>query len=74
VPGLLQTEAYARAVLGAIRLDAKPIDIQRRLELRIHRHELLTSDNAPEYWVVLDEPSSAGRSGGGRSWPSSSGT
>jgi transcriptional regulator with XRE-family HTH domain len=55
VPGLLQTEAYARAVLEAIRLDAKPGDIERRLELRIHRQAVLTSENAPEYWVVLDE-------------------
>jgi transcriptional regulator with XRE-family HTH domain len=55
VPGLLQTEAYARVVLEAIRLDAKPVDIERRLELRIHRQERLTSENAPEYWVVLDE-------------------
>jgi transcriptional regulator with XRE-family HTH domain len=55
VPGLLQTEAYARAVLEAIRLDAKPIDIERRLELRIHRQALLTRKDAPEYWVVLDE-------------------
>lgn len=55
VPGLLQTDAYARAVLGAIRLDAKAGDIDRRLELRIHRQALLTSEDAPEYWVVLDE-------------------
>lgn len=55
VPGLLQTDSYARAVLEAIRLDAKPGDIERRLELRIHRQALLTSENAPEYWVVLDE-------------------
>jgi transcriptional regulator with XRE-family HTH domain len=55
VPGLLQTEAYARAVLKAIRLDAKAGDIDRRLELRLHRQELLTSESAPEYWVVLDE-------------------
>ena len=55
VPGLLQSEAYARAVLEAIRLDAKADDIDRRLELRIHRQALLTSENAPEYWVVLDE-------------------
>ncbi len=55
IPGLLQTEAYARAVLQAIRLDAKPGDVERRLELRIHRQELLTSEHAPEYWVVLDE-------------------
>jgi transcriptional regulator with XRE-family HTH domain len=55
VPGLLQTEAYARAVLQAIRLDANASDIDRRLELRLHRQALLTSENAPEYWVVLDE-------------------
>jgi len=55
IPGLLQTEAYARTVLQAIRLDAKPGDVERRLELRIHRQELLTSEQAPEYWVVLDE-------------------
>jgi transcriptional regulator with XRE-family HTH domain len=55
IPGLLQTEAYARAVLQAIRLDAKPGDIERRLELRIHRQELLASEHPPEYWVVLDE-------------------
>jgi transcriptional regulator with XRE-family HTH domain len=55
VPGLVQTDAYARAVLGAIRLDAKAGDIERRLELRIHRQALLTAEDAPEYWVVLDE-------------------
>jgi transcriptional regulator with XRE-family HTH domain len=55
VPGLLQTEAYARAVLVAIRLDSMPSDIDRRLELRIHRQAVLTSGAAPEYWVVLDE-------------------
>jgi transcriptional regulator with XRE-family HTH domain len=55
VPGLLQTEAYARAVLGAIRLGAKPGDIERRLELRVHRQALLANEDAPEYWAVLDE-------------------
>jgi transcriptional regulator with XRE-family HTH domain len=55
VPGLLQTEAYARAVLEAIRLDARPVDIERRLQLRIHRQALLSGEHPPEYWVVLDE-------------------
>jgi transcriptional regulator with XRE-family HTH domain len=55
VPGLLQTEAYARAVLEAIRLDDKPGDIERRLEVRLHRQEVLNRENAPEYWAVLDE-------------------
>lgn len=55
VPGLLQTEAYARVVLEAIRLDDKPGDIERRLEVRLHRQEVLNRENAPEYWAVLDE-------------------
>jgi len=55
MPGLLQTEAYARTVLGAIRVDAKAGDIQRRLGLRMDRQALLTSEGAPEYWGVLDE-------------------
>lgn len=55
VPGLLQTEAYAHAVLRAIRLDAKPDDIDRRLKLRMERQALLTSEHAPEFWVILDE-------------------
>jgi hypothetical protein len=42
-------------VLEAIRLDAMAVDIERRLELRIHRQALLTGEHAPEYWVVLDE-------------------
>jgi transcriptional regulator with XRE-family HTH domain len=55
VPGLLQTQAYARAVLGAIRLDANPGDIDRRLELRLRRQARLGSEHAPEYRVILDE-------------------
>jgi transcriptional regulator with XRE-family HTH domain len=55
VPGLLQTEAYARVVLEAIRLNPKAGDIQRRMELRMNRQALLTDEQAPTYWVVLDE-------------------
>jgi transcriptional regulator with XRE-family HTH domain len=55
VPGLLQVEAYGRAVLAAIRVDARPVDIERRMELRLNRQALLTSESAPQYWVILDE-------------------
>jgi transcriptional regulator with XRE-family HTH domain len=55
VPGLLQTEAYARAVLDAIRIDPKPDEIESRLRLRMDRRALLTEKDAPRYWVVLDE-------------------
>ena len=55
VPGLLQCEAYARAVLEAIRVDAKPGDIDRRLKLRMDRQALLKREDPPNYWTVIDE-------------------
>lgn len=55
IPGLLQTKDYAREVLRAIRLDAKPEDIERRLTLRMDRQGLLAGKEAPRFWVVLDE-------------------
>lgn len=54
VPGLLQTEAYAREVLKAIP-PAHGVNIERILEFRIKRQELLTDAQAPRLWVVLDE-------------------
>jgi transcriptional regulator with XRE-family HTH domain len=55
VPGLLQTEAYASAVLHAIRPEDTPDAIQRRLQLRMERQALLTDQRLPEYRVILDE-------------------
>ncbi|GGX74916.1 transcriptional regulator [Streptomyces minutiscleroticus] len=55
VHGLLQTEAYAHAVVtcNARGLDAAEID--RRVALRLERQKILVSERAPEYRVVLDE-------------------
>jgi transcriptional regulator with XRE-family HTH domain len=53
IPGLLQTEEYARGVLGAIRRDGTPDP--RRLALRMNRQALLTNQESPQYRVVLDE-------------------
>jgi transcriptional regulator with XRE-family HTH domain len=55
VPGLLQTEDYAREVLRAIRLQDGPEEIERLVTLRMDRQALLTGTEPPEYWVVLDE-------------------
>jgi transcriptional regulator with XRE-family HTH domain len=55
VPGLLQTETYARAVIRAMRPDADESDIQRRVAARTARQELLVDANPPEYWAVIDE-------------------
>nr|WP_240955519.1 helix-turn-helix transcriptional regulator [Streptomyces thermoviolaceus] len=56
VPGLLQTEEYARGVLtsGAVG-QTSPEDIERHVALRMRRQELLTRPDAPRFWAVLDE-------------------
>lgn len=51
VPGLLQTDDYARAVIEASRSD----EIDERVELRTIRQELLERSDAPEIYYVLDE-------------------
>lgn len=53
VPGLLQIPEYARAVFGLVHRDAE--QVERRVELRRHRQEILTSSDAPQLWVVIDE-------------------
>ena len=55
VPGLLQTEDYARAVLLLRHLHASHRDIERRVTLRIARQAFLSQPGAAELWVVLDE-------------------
>jgi transcriptional regulator with XRE-family HTH domain len=57
VPGLLQTEQYARQVLSGYDRVAtiSPGEIQRRLETRLFRQQLLTRDEPLEYIALLDE-------------------
>ena len=55
VPGLLQTEAYARAVISLGYGEGAPEEIDRRVRLRMARTELLLRPDAPRMWVVLDE-------------------
>ncbi|MEV0120067.1 helix-turn-helix transcriptional regulator [Streptomyces sp. NPDC050703] len=56
VPGLLQTEEYARGVMrsGAIG-QTRPADIERYVALRMERQSLLAREDAPRLWVVMDE-------------------
>jgi transcriptional regulator with XRE-family HTH domain len=54
IPGLLQTEGYARAVLRLAR--DEPADLlERRVELRMARQWLLHRSSPPHLWVVIDE-------------------
>lgn len=55
VPGLLQTEAYAREVLRAVLGDEGTEDLERHLTLRMKRQRVLTEQKSPQYVVVLDE-------------------
>jgi transcriptional regulator with XRE-family HTH domain len=55
VHGLLQTEAYAHAVVARGMKGASVADIDRRVALRLERQKYLVSENAPEFHIVLDE-------------------
>ncbi|NKI44581.1 helix-turn-helix domain-containing protein [Streptomyces physcomitrii] len=55
VHGLLQTEAYAHAVVAHGMKGASPAEIDRRVALRMERQKLLVSERAPRLHVVLDE-------------------
>ncbi|MFJ6656251.1 helix-turn-helix domain-containing protein [Streptomyces sp. NPDC091377] len=55
VHGLLQTEQYARALLGAGNPHAPAEATERRVALRMRRQELLTRPGPPRLWVVIDE-------------------
>jgi transcriptional regulator with XRE-family HTH domain len=55
VPGLLQTEDYARSVIRLGHPDARPEDVERRVQLRMARQQLLTRPDPPHMWAVVDE-------------------
>ncbi|SNT45373.1 Helix-turn-helix domain-containing protein [Actinomadura meyerae] len=55
VPGLLQTEDYARAVVRLGYSDASEEEVERRVQVRTTRQERFTSPDAPTLWAVLDE-------------------
>ncbi|WP_151477814.1 helix-turn-helix domain-containing protein [Streptomyces albicerus] len=55
VHGLLQTEAYAHAVVARGMKGSSEADIERRVALRLERQKYLVSESAPEFHVVLDE-------------------
>jgi DNA-binding XRE family transcriptional regulator len=55
VPGLLQTDAYMRAVVGGAHLEDSSEEVGRRVRLRMARQTLLTREGAPRLWAVVDE-------------------
>ncbi len=55
VPGLLQTEDYARTLIRAGRPGMPEADAERRVHVRMARQSLLTQDDPLKLWAVLDE-------------------
>jgi transcriptional regulator with XRE-family HTH domain len=54
VPGLLQTEAYARALLSG-RKGSQQMDAEEMVAARLERQTILDRDDPAELWVVMDE-------------------
>ena len=54
VPGLLQTEEYARAILSA-RPDGNLEDLDEQVAARLARQAILDRTGAPQLWCILDE-------------------
>lgn len=54
IPGLLQTPGLARLMQRA-RLWRDPEDIQRAVDARMRRQEILAGDNPTQLWAVIEE-------------------
>jgi transcriptional regulator with XRE-family HTH domain len=55
IPGVLQNEDYARAVIRSIQIADTPMEIERRVELRMARQEQFYASKTPKLWLILDE-------------------
>jgi transcriptional regulator with XRE-family HTH domain len=55
VPGLLQVEDYARAVIKLGFPDAREDELEQRVGLRMARQKCLFEAAAPRLWAVVDE-------------------
>jgi transcriptional regulator with XRE-family HTH domain len=55
IPGLLQTESYARAILEVEEPPLDPVAIKQRIEARSKRQDLLTQAKGPFVHCIVDE-------------------
>ncbi|WP_431921144.1 helix-turn-helix domain-containing protein [Micromonospora wenchangensis] len=55
VPGLLQTPEYARSVVLLGHRGAAADEVDRRVELRMQRQQVLDRADPPQLWAVIDE-------------------
>jgi transcriptional regulator with XRE-family HTH domain len=54
IPGLLQTEGYAREVLSR-HPHVTPDQVTERVAARLKRQEVLDRDEPPVFWILMDE-------------------
>lgn len=64
VPGLLQTDSYARALFQAYRPNHRQEDLDREVVIRTERAQILDGPLNPEMWTMLDEAVLRRRVGG----------
>ncbi|MET8688480.1 helix-turn-helix transcriptional regulator [Streptomyces sp. NPDC004732] len=56
VPGLLQTRAYAEALITGALPETTPTDIEKRVQVRMRRQDRISAPDLPlRLWTVLDE-------------------
>jgi transcriptional regulator with XRE-family HTH domain len=55
VPGLLQTADYARAVVRAGRLTYRDNEVERTVDARMGRQEIMSGEHRPMLWYVIHE-------------------
>ncbi|MFH7336436.1 helix-turn-helix domain-containing protein [Streptomyces sp. KHY 26] len=55
VPGLLQTRAYSTALQKANEVPLEQAEIERLVDIRMKRQEILTRPKPPRLWAILDE-------------------
>lgn len=55
IPGLLQTEDYARAIITQGNRGVSRDTIEARVNVRMNRQKVLDREDAPRLWVVVDE-------------------
>ncbi|NGO73879.1 helix-turn-helix domain-containing protein [Streptomyces boncukensis] len=57
VPGLLQTEEYAREVIAEVRKELAPREVEALVKVRMQRQQLLEGDDPLKLWIIIDEAS-----------------
>ncbi|MEV0264235.1 helix-turn-helix transcriptional regulator [Streptomyces sp. NPDC050617] len=55
VPGLAQTEGYARAVIKGVLPKASEKEVDQRVQARMERQALLTKELPLQLWAIVDE-------------------